>query len=490
MTPTTSPAPSSLISDNETERSFSDTERFVARAGRAGSAESEVHNGWELDWIEDHKLDEASTRYYKLKFKGYPMAEWQPEDNVDALELVRCYWEHRDQGLPACIQAQQDLLKEIAERPDSEDSDNDGQPALRDRVKCHKQLKPRPWAGPRQDADADLAHSDSSTSGEEDDDEDRAPMSFQLITPTQFSLLPGYRLPSGTSTTYTYLAKNPEIKQLLKLISLEKDPDNTAADHCRRTVIRKLWRVSPFVKNLEEYVKPYSYIYRNPERAGKVRNLLGKMKQRESNQPATPSGRKGKIKLILTSSTRSQVRENVALDEGESFCGSRVSDPNSTTPLTSPNAQTEPPPKMMPPTHLVQNARPGGPAQRAKKTVEQNISPRPRQPERQVLDPEAQERIFIQANPGLKRKFIAPSPLTPSPSQSSAQYVLQLGHRHVKKSCLRRKSVIFMRGGEAYGEGPAGPTTPPYERLGYVSVSRSVILDANLCVQFVRSPSI
>jgi hypothetical protein len=163
------------------------------------------------------------------------------------------------------------------------------------------------------------------------------------------------------------------------------------------------------------------------------------MKQRESNQPATPSGRKGKIKLILTSSTRSQVRENVALDESESFCGSRVSDPNSTTPLTSPNAQTEPPPKMMPPTHLVQNARPGGPAQRAEKTMEQNISPRPRQPERQVLDPEAQERIFIQANPGLKRKFIAPSPLTPSPSQSSAQDILQLGHRHVKKSCLRRK---------------------------------------------------
>lgn len=220
---------SSSVSDDETERSFSDTERFKAPEEQARSAvsgtEGDSENGWELEWIESDRMteDEESgtmVRQYRLKFKGYPEPEWQPDDNVDALELVRCYWENIGKGQTACIEAQQQLLKEIAERPDS-DSDSDSDDFHRRLIKegilkRHQKLplQPRPTAPRTEKAASDLADSDSD-SDSEDEDDDRAPLFIQLHTPSSLTSSP----PSLTESSHIhYRPKNPEIRRKSQLL--------------------------------------------------------------------------------------------------------------------------------------------------------------------------------------------------------------------------------------------------------------------------------
>jgi hypothetical protein len=213
-----SPSSSSASSDDDTEKSFSDTEGFSGLRGRSGSADSEeVQPGWELEWIDDSKLvpkgEEGAGigRFYKLKFKGYLDMEWQPEDNVDALELIRCYWEHEHLGHELCIKAQQRLLKEIDERSDSESED---QRRIKTKTKTRKQLKPRPKvnrrAGP-DEADSDRAGSSSSSSDDEDDDDGRRPLTFQLA---DLSLAESNATNNGSSSTspcqFKYAPKKPE----------------------------------------------------------------------------------------------------------------------------------------------------------------------------------------------------------------------------------------------------------------------------------------
>lgn len=133
-----------------------------------------------MDWIEDSKITidertQAVERLYKLKFKGYPEAEWQPEDRVDALALIRCYWENvYSKGREGCIEAQKEFLQ-TEPVSDSEDEPIE----TRKSGATHKRLKPRPRA--RSDSrNEDMAESSDSSSDESDSD--NRPLELNALT--------------------------------------------------------------------------------------------------------------------------------------------------------------------------------------------------------------------------------------------------------------------------------------------------------------------
>ncbi|KAA1081625.1 hypothetical protein PGTUg99_024085 [Puccinia graminis f. sp. tritici] len=293
-----SPSSSLACSDDDTERSFSDTEGFSGLRGRPGSVDSEVQPGWELEWIDDSKLvpkgEEGAGigRFYKLKFKGYLDMEWQPEENVDALELIRCYWEHEHLGQELCIKAQQRLLKEIDERSDSESEDQ------RRENKTRKQLKPRPQvdrhAGP-DEADSDRAASSSSSSDDEDDDDGRGPLTFQLA---DLSLAGSNTSNNGSSSTspcqVKYAFKKPENRQLLNTTFLNPTPDHEIE-------ARKLSKLLQFVGRIEPLTAS-PHCFKNPHRAKRAEKLMEEIEslKRAGLKPADGSpGTKARVKLIF-----------------------------------------------------------------------------------------------------------------------------------------------------------------------------------------------
>ncbi|OAV93240.1 hypothetical protein PTTG_05578 [Puccinia triticina 1-1 BBBD Race 1] len=493
MTPAASPTPSSIPSDDDTEKSFSGSELPVNQAGRCGSPVSEASGkSYDLDWIEDSKL-EASTgggrlRFYLLKFTGYEEMEWHAEDNVGASELISCYWGHIQHGREACIRAQQRLLQEEAARSDSEDSEVEraGPP----KATRSPKLKPRPGA----DADPDLAN--SSSEDEVDDDDGRGILTFQLREPKlDNSKTSGNQHALASSSRFRYTPRNPQIRQLLKLAPLQSHPpqhhhprdpteEKRVADR-RRKEFGRLWNAS-MAKGIDPTQAAYSYSpATNPERANRVTKHLEELeavKRSRSRQP--------RLKVLFRQQGSASIiagRDTARPDEPETMHGSKTSGPNSGTPLLSPTTRPAPLPHVAPtrdrlsdsatgpqdlrsqpsfgatppasrssgptvpapmapnPNDPPHNARTKTPLQPPKDPLNRIQSHQPNIPER-LTDAEKEERSN-QSHPHLKRKYseyLHRSHINLSATSTTSNPIMR-PFGSTKKTCLRQipKTVRF-----------------------------------------------
>ncbi|KAA1115096.1 hypothetical protein PGT21_031330 [Puccinia graminis f. sp. tritici] len=438
-----SPSSSSACSDDDTERSFSDTKAFGGLRGRSGSAESEVQPGWELEWIDDSKLvpkgEEGAGigRFYKLKFKGYLDMEWQPEDNIDALELIRCYWEHEHLGQELCIKAQQRLLKEIDKRSDSESEDQHR------KNKTRKQLKPRPKlnrpAGP-DEADSDWAGSSSSSSDDEDDDDGRRPLTFELA---DLSLTGSNNSKNGSSSTspcqVKYVFKKPENRQLLSTTFLNPTPDH-------ETEARKSLKLSQFVRRIKPLMAS-PYCFKNPHRAKRAEELLEEIESLKGSglkQTDVSPRTKTRLKLnfkdpsqgshpapLTSPTTRSEpapTRENVSDSSTDSQdLQSRMGSPGPSTVRVSSHSN---------PDNLSQHTIQKGPPQQPPGTpVNQIKSPLLRPPERRSV-PDEDNGLGHHRN--VKRKIVDPHPHLDNLPTNPSHGLPPPSFYRAKQQCLRK----------------------------------------------------
>ncbi|POW03897.1 hypothetical protein PSTT_10751 [Puccinia striiformis] len=458
MTPAGSPTPSSIVSDDDTERSFSDTEGFLNEARRSASPEvngSERSYGsdesFELDWIEGTKWDgDPLQRYYRLKFRGYPKSEWQHERNVDALELVRCFWENDHRGDELCIEAQQQLIREMDERSDPEDMRADLHPRDRPSTSGTRQQKgkQRQQLKPRIRASSEQADSDSSSEDEDEDEDDTRPLRFR-----QISLLHSMNTPGNPSSSYfEYQPRDPELRELLKITALETeifaDAQNLdelsskqeilAAYHYRRQLeMSKLGKDPRSIECPELQLDQSSYSSDNPELAGPLEKAL---KELESLKLDGVKGRKMKI----TFKEPGQRITPTADGRKERAGGGFISHPERATPLNSPTTRPYVPTSYVPPAQdSLSNmptdsrdsdersstatlrasphppsqplkARPDAsrppilnePSQTPESLPKRALAPILRPANERRLNSEEEEAMMLQANPRLKRKFV------------------------------------------------------------------------------------
>ncbi|KAI8451962.1 hypothetical protein BY996DRAFT_6415905 [Phakopsora pachyrhizi] len=123
---------SGVESDTETDKTFSDTEQIQenqidsSRPKDTSPTSESPKEEYEVECIEGTHIfgSQPCKRLYKVRFKGWPDPEWQPEDNLDnSLELVRCFWENKHKGLRECIEAQRVLLEELDSKSNDQSSD-------------------------------------------------------------------------------------------------------------------------------------------------------------------------------------------------------------------------------------------------------------------------------------------------------------------------------------------------------------------------------